>query len=95
MNFIRAAVSATRKIAENHCVTVLLSGFPSEVKHAEEVCTSDSVTAFTAIMRISFIKIACSPACNEPNITRVAKGAKINSPTAAGAATAKVINNDL
>lgn len=77
VNLIKAAVTATRNIALVHCVTVLLNGFPSAVKHAEEVCTSDSVTAFIAIMRISVIKSSLSPSASEPKIILVASGAKI------------------
>ena len=37
VNLMSTAVSATLKIAEVHCVTVLLAGEPSAVRHAEEV----------------------------------------------------------
>lgn len=95
VNFISAAVSATRKIAVVHCVTVLFIGCPSEVRQAEDVCTSDSVTAFTAIILISVIKICCSAGASEPKISFVASGANANSPTAAGTDTARVISSDL
>lgn len=89
------AVSTTRKIAETHCVTVLLIGFPSEVKHADEVCTRESVTAFTAIIRTSFINTAASFSPSDENISLTASGAKAYSPTAAGADMANVIKMDL
>lgn len=94
-NFISTAVSATRKIAVTHWVTVLLTGLPSEVKHADEVWTRLSVTALTAIILINFIKICCSAAASEPKIRRVASGANTNSPAAAGRDTARVISNAL
>ena len=70
-------------------------GFPSEVRHADEVCTSDSVTAFTAIIRTSFIKTAASSTPSDEKISFTASGAKTYSPTAAGADIAKVIKMDL
>lgn len=91
VNLISPAVSATRKIAVVHWVIVLFMGLPIAVRHADEVCTRDSVTALTAIMRISVIKICFSVACKEPNISLVASGANRNSPAAAGTETAKVI----
>ena len=58
VNLISTAVSITRSIADTHCVTVLFIGLPSEVRHADEVCTSESVTALTAIIRTRFIRTA-------------------------------------
>lgn len=52
------AVSATRIKHVIHCVTVALSGVPSAVRQAEAVCITERVTAFTDIMRTSFIKSA-------------------------------------
>lgn len=63
--------------------------------HAEEVCTSDSVTDDTARMRINVIKTALCSSPNEPNISFAASGAKIYSPAAAGRDTAKVIKSAL
>lgn len=95
VNFISAAVSATRKIAVTHCVTVLLTGLPSEVKQAEDVCTSDSVTEDTAIIRINFISSSFSAICREPNMIFVASGANANNTAAAGKETKNVIISDL
>ena len=59
---INAAVSPTRKIAVVHCVMVLLTGLPSAVRHAEEVCTRLCVTDDTARILIKFIsKVFSSP----------------------------------
>ena len=89
------AVIATRRIQVVHWVIVLLMGLPKEVRHADEVCTSDSVTAFTAIIRTSRTsKVFSSPARDE-NIIFTANGAKANSPSAAGSEIARVIKSDL
>ncbi len=92
---INTAVSATRKIAVVHCVIVLLTGLPRAVRHAEEVWTRLCVTEDTARILMRLIKRAFSSPCKEPNISRVARGAKKNSATAAGRDTMKVIRTDL
>lgn len=75
VNFKSTAVSATRSIAVVHCVTVLFTGEPSAVRHADDVCTSDCVTDETAIILINVIKSVFSDCCSEPKIRRVASGA--------------------
>ena len=52
----RALDCADKIIAVVHWVTVLFTGLPKAVMHAEEVCTSDSVTDDTARIRINVIK---------------------------------------
>ena len=95
VNLIKAAVSATRKTPVVHCVTVLFIGIPSEVIHADEVCTIESVTDDTAIILIKSTRIAFSWADSEPKISLAASGANIYSPNAAGADTSKVIKSAL
>ena len=50
VNAMNAAESATRTADDVHCDSVPNSGLPSEVMPADEVCTSDRVTAFTAMI---------------------------------------------
>lgn len=73
-----------------HWDKVPKSGLPSEVMHADEVCTSEQVTAFTAIILTSLTMSARSAAASEEKIILVASGANANSNTAHGRESASV-----
>lgn len=74
---------------------MLKIGLPSDVRQADEVCTSDCVTEHTDIMRTSVTSVSRSAWDSEPKIIFAASGAKIYSPTAAGADTKRVIKRAL
>lgn len=75
VKLIKAAVSPTLKTAVVHCVTVLFTGCPKAVRHADEVCTRLCVTDDTASILIKPIKSVFSSPCNEPKMSLVASGA--------------------
>ena len=95
VNLMRSAVTTTRKSPVVHCVIVLFKGWPREVKQLDDVCTSDNVTAFTAITRIKVVSVDFSSGASEENMNLEASGAAINSAIAAGSAIAKVISSAL
>ncbi len=91
MNLISAAVRITRDSDETHCEAVLLSGLPRAVRHADEVCITEIVTAFTDIIRTSRTKSVLSSAESEENSSFAASGANTANASAQGSATASVI----
>ena len=95
VNLIKTAVSATRRIAVVHWVSVLLTGLPSEVRHADDVWTSERVTALTAIILTRLTRIVFSPSARDAKISLTASGANANRTTDAGSEIAKVISIDL
>lgn len=52
------------------------SGLPSEVMHADDVCTSEEVTALMLIIRTSFTSSSLSPVLSEENNSFTARGEK-------------------
>ena len=86
-----AAQSPTLAAEDSHCVTVLKTGLPSAVRQADEVCTSDCVTAHTDIILTSRIRIVRSPSDSAPKMIFAARGAKKYSPSAIGRDTARVM----
>ena len=95
VNFMSTAVSITLRIEVTHCVTVLSIGRPSEVRHADEVCTKESVTAFTAITLTSCRSRVLLSALSDEKMRFTAKGANMKRSIAAGADIAKVMSSDL
>ncbi len=77
VNATSADDSATRRIAQDHCTDIPHAGFPMEVIQADDVCTSDDVTAFMLIILTRFISKSFSPDFNDGKIIFTASGAKI------------------
>ena len=86
--FMNTATRATRRRHVIHCTAVDFSGVPSAVRQADDDWTSESVTAFTAIMRTSLTSSAECSAEREENIIFAASGANANSAAANGTDTA-------
>ena len=63
---------------------------PSPVRQAERVCVQDSVTALTAMTRVSFVSVAASAAESPRKTNPTAVPARKYSPTAQGMLAASV-----
>ena len=94
VNFMSAAHAPTRTNAPAHCPKVPARGLPRDVRQADEVCISGSVTAQGAIMRTRPMRISLSPPATEGKISLVKRGAKIYSPAAMGREKRAVINSE-
>ena len=92
---MRTAQRPTLAAEASHCVTVLKRGLPSAVRQADEVCTSDCVTAHDAIILTSLTRRVRSPSDSAPNMMFAAKGANKYSPSAIGRDTARVMPSAL
>ncbi len=94
VNATSADDSPTRRNAHVHCTVMPHKGFPSEVIQADEVCTSEEVTAFTLISLTRFISSSFSPALSDGKIILTVSGANIYSAIANGTDIAAVYKSD-